>query len=327
MLKKTLLYASREKFAEVPMQYLSTHHHLRQRMTTTIHTIGAVASLISLALFAAAIPRWNANFFHNKGPNKGDWTDGMPIGPLLVALIYHASVLTHTVGRIPQRKATPTTQAPIPLTLSRRSLVIHNILPTMILLSLAPSLFLAGYGGLFRFWRPAVRTQSGLLTCNMLNLFAKDCQPILYTVGRLQIAGIVFGCLVWMVHFVLLLVALRDLRRQRLITSLQREKLAHFEMGGSLSGDGHGRSHSSRRGKGLDARSGSESGHALPSTSTHTKVMHGKWHQYKSTIKPSSKTHSTGPTGAGVETNTAYKANNRRYPVQPPARSYSRSSR
>ncbi|KAJ9614170.1 hypothetical protein H2200_002306 [Cladophialophora chaetospira] len=39
----------------------------------------------------------------------------------------------------------------------------------------------------------------------MLNIFARECEPTLYDIGNLQIAGITFGTLVWMTHFTLLL--------------------------------------------------------------------------------------------------------------------------
>lgn len=221
------------------------HQQLRRRFMTILHAAGLVGSLIAISLFAAAIPRWNANFFHNKGPNRGDWTDGMPLGPLVFAFLYHASVLVH--AQIQKSRGTDVSLGAT-ASLSPLSLIIHTAGPTVVLLSLFASLLLAAYGSLFRFWQPAVRTQNGLLICNMLNIFSKECQPTLYDIGNLQIAGIVFGILVWILHFTLLLVSLRNLRRTRLAKQLQREKIAQYARNERRSSRGSLRSHGSRGG-------------------------------------------------------------------------------
>ena len=230
----------------------SSHHRLRRRITTILHITSLVSSLIAISLFSAAVPRWNANFFHNTGPTRGDWTDAMPLGPLTFAVLYHCSVLGYHQAQ-KSRKFSSGASASAP-SLSRRSLLIHTTVPTLVLLSLLPSLFLAGYGSLFRYWQPAVRNQSGILVCSMLNVFAKECAPVLYLVGSLQIAGIVFGTLVWALHFTLLLVAFRNLRRYMLVKQLQREKLAQYaseeQRGQTSHSHGSGRGRRDRKGSG-----------------------------------------------------------------------------
>lgn len=221
------------------------HQRLRRRFMTILHATGLVGSLIAISLFAAAIPRWNANFFHNKGPNRGDWTDGMPLGPLVFAFLYHASVLIH--AQIQKSRGTDVSLGAT-ASLSQLSLIVHTAGPTLVLLSLFASLLLAIYGSLFRFWQPAVRTQNGLLICNMLNIFSRECQPTLYDIGSLQIAGIVFGILVWILHFTLLLISLRSLRRARLAKQLQREKIAQYARNERRSSRGSLRSDGSRGG-------------------------------------------------------------------------------
>ena len=156
-------------------------------------------SFVAIILFAAAIPKWNANFFHNKGPMRGDWTDGISIGPLLFIFLFSILSIIHFFSR----------QKPMP---PRVCVVTFSL----ILLSLAPSLFLAGHGSLFQHWREsAVRSQNGGLVCNLLNIFSRECEPILYSVGELQIGGIVFGSLVWVLVFVLLLVSIYETRAQK----------------------------------------------------------------------------------------------------------------
>ncbi|EXJ92997.1 hypothetical protein A1O3_01553 [Capronia epimyces CBS 606.96] len=202
----------------------SRHHRLHRRIISALHIGGLLASLIATALFSAAIPKWNANFFHNTGPSSGDWTDGMPLGPLTFSFLYHAIVLIHARIRSVRHSSM---QSPMPSP-SPRWIFVHITVLVLVLLSLLPALFLAGYGALFRVWRPAIRTQSGILVCNMMNVFSHECEPVLYYIGNLQIGGIVFGALVGAVHFILLLDALRGLRRHMLVKQLQREKLAHY---------------------------------------------------------------------------------------------------
>ncbi|EXJ54132.1 hypothetical protein A1O7_09469 [Cladophialophora yegresii CBS 114405] len=239
----------------------TAHERLRRRFITILHGASWLASLIAISLFAAAIPAWNKNFFHSTGPNRGDWTDGMSLGPLTFAMLYHAVVLIRGRMRKAQRSDVSTSYCP---SLSQPSLIIHITVPCLVLLSLLPALFLAAYGSLFRFWQPAKRTQSGILVCNMLNIFARECEPTLYDIGSLQIAGITFGILVWIFHFALLLVGLRQLRRARLAKQLQREKMAQYARGEERS------SRRSRRGY----------GRAKGSTDRDGAGDHGAWHQH-----------------------------------------------
>ncbi|KAK5267295.1 hypothetical protein LTR99_006482 [Exophiala xenobiotica] len=215
----------------------SPSQRFRAYLTTILHSASLLFSLLSVSLFSAAIPRWNANFFHNTGPSRGDWTDGMPLGPLVFALLYHAGTLLYhsysyhsRIGTLRRPSNTPQNNNTNTTLTSRRTLLLNTTISTLILITLFPSLILAGYGSLFRFWRPAMRsTQSGSIPCNtMLNVFSRQCQPVLYSVGNLQLAGIVFGCMVWICHFALLLISLRNLRRHSLIKKVQNEKWTQF---------------------------------------------------------------------------------------------------
>ncbi len=221
---------------------LSPAKRFRKSLTTVLHIASLVFTFLSMSLFAAAIPRWNANFFHNTGPSRGDWTDGMPLGPLVFALLYHTGTLIHSRSIQKIRPSNTNNTLPNNTLTSRRTLLIDAAVSSLILVTLFPSLFLAGYGSLFRFWRPAMRTQSGGVPCTMLNVFSRECQPVLYSVGNLQLAGIVFGCTVWMCHFALLLVTLRNVRRHSLIKKVQSEKWTQFTNSSSSSDGGSTRS-------------------------------------------------------------------------------------
>ena len=171
----------------------------RWRLKLGLHAATILLAFLGTVLFAAAIPKWDSNFFHNKGPMRGDWTDGMSLGPLVFTILFSILSIIHFFSR----------QKPMPPKVS-------VVLFTLVLVTLAPSLFIAGHGSLFRHWRnSAVRNQSGTLNCNMLNIFSRECEPILYAVGELQIGGIVFGSLVWISVFLLLLVAIYETRAEK----------------------------------------------------------------------------------------------------------------
>jgi hypothetical protein len=171
----------------------------RWRLKLGLSIAAVIFSLISILLFAAAIPQWNANFFHSKGPTRGDWTDGMSIGPLLFTVFFGIS---SNVFFFFAKKAVPTKVSILTLSL--------------ILLTLTPSLFLAGHGSLFLHWRPsAVRNRNGILNCNALNIFTRECEPTMYTIGELQIGAIVVGSLAWAMVFVLFLVSIYELRANK----------------------------------------------------------------------------------------------------------------
>lgn len=287
MLAKTLILTSMYP-TDLPSPNVSAPRRSRRRLTTILHITSLFASVVAISLFAAAIPRWNANFFHNKGPQGGDWTDGMPLGPLAFAFLYHTIALIH--ARISKtRRASLGSLASLP----RRTLLIHAAVSILVLLSLLPSLFLAGYGSLFRLWRPAIRTQSGLVVCTLVNILTPECEPVLYNVGNLQLAGIVFGALVWLSHFALLLVALRNLRRHSLIRQIQDEKLGHFG-GGESSRSRRTLSHGSRRGHG--SRKGS--GRSLSGSGAH--LGRYQTHHDQSTLAREGSLPRSGPRAAAL---------------------------
>ena len=217
----------------------------RWKLKTSLHMLTLIACIVSISLFAHAIPLWNANFFHNRGPNRGDWTDGISLGPLTFTFVATLLALFYTI--IKKHPCPPKTTVTITI---------------LIMLSLAPALVLAGHGSLFKHWRPpAVRSQNGILRCNLINIFTRDCEPILYKVGELQIGAIAFGAMTWVLVFITFLVSLYEHRAaqvgearrkhhrglRRLILLVAGQKRHHgVEKGGSWHGNERARAHSSR---------------------------------------------------------------------------------
>ena len=193
----------------------------RWRLKLGLHASTILITFLGIVLFSAAIPQWNANFFHNKGPSRGDWTDGMCIGPLAFTFLFSILSIIHFFSR----------QKPMPPK-------VCIVVLALTLLSLGPALFLAGHGSLFRHWQnSAVRGQNGGLVCNMLNIFSRECEPILYSVGELQIGGMIFGSLVWTLVLVHLLISVCEARTERVTKPRlpRRLTLNHLEHGERLS--------------------------------------------------------------------------------------------
>ena len=215
----------------------------RWKLKTVLHSLTLLSSLAAITLFALSIPLWNANFFHNRGPNRGDWTDGISLGPLGFCSIVSSLSLAYTLAK----------RRPCPPKVTVATAV-------LILLSLAPALVLAGYGSLFKYWRPpAVRPPSGILKCNLTNILTRNCEPILYRVGELQIGGIIFGTITWLLIFITFIVSLyehrtshvqdaqrgreRGLKRLTLMVGGQRYH-KNVEMGAQWAGSGSSHVHS-----------------------------------------------------------------------------------
>lgn len=47
-----------------------------------LRSFAALLALIGMSALAAAIPPWNAHFFHSEGATQGDWQDGLVIAPV-----------------------------------------------------------------------------------------------------------------------------------------------------------------------------------------------------------------------------------------------------
>ena len=57
---------------------------------------------------------------------------------------------------------------------------------------LVPSIVFTSAGGIFWNWAPAVPTQDGTVDCGFyFNQWSRECVPVAYTIGHMEIAGIV----------------------------------------------------------------------------------------------------------------------------------------
>lgn len=181
----------------------------RWRSRSILHLLNLNFSLVAIILFAATIPMWDRNFFHASGPSRGDWTDGFPIAPLGVAFIFSAVSITSTFVR---RQRIP------PLA----SIITY----VFILILLLVATVFCGVGSVFPYWQPdATVNQNGVVICNALNMFTRECEPMIYQIGGLQIAGIVFCILVWLNTTLLIVITIQEWRLMKATRRHQLRKL------------------------------------------------------------------------------------------------------
>lgn len=182
-------------------------HKLDRRWKTRLNLriSSLFLTLLSTIAFAASIPTWQSSFFHASGPIRGDWTDGLTLLPLSLILFTDVLIISHTV-----RLCHP----PSPLVVAT--------VEAIILLLLTAALTLAVLGSLFIHFSAAVPETTGVISCPALqNMLSRECSPMLYTVGSLQLLGVVFGWLVWILHLSMAIWGAIDVRRNKQRTTLE----------------------------------------------------------------------------------------------------------
>lgn len=175
----------------------------RWKARLNLRITSLIFAILSTIAFSASIPTWQASFFHASGPIHGDWSDGLVLAPLAIVLFVDVYAISHTIRlcRPPHAKQT-------------------TVIESLILLLLTPALILSVLGSLFIHFSAAVRDSNGAITCSAFsNFLSRECSPSLYTVGSLQLLGVVFGCIVWILHVSIALWGAMDVWRNRRIST------------------------------------------------------------------------------------------------------------
>ncbi|KAL1845469.1 hypothetical protein Plec18167_008895 [Paecilomyces lecythidis] len=150
---------------------------------TLLRFVTAHFALLGAILLAAAINPWQENFFHSTG-SPGDWQDGFPIAPLLLSFLFNIMNSFYVF-----KTATPF-----------RGLV-TGIFDFLVWAILIPAVTFSAWAGVFNIWKQPTMAMSGsMVICDSgMNMFSKECNPELYKIGSLELAGIVFSILVWFI--------------------------------------------------------------------------------------------------------------------------------
>ncbi|KAI9926655.1 hypothetical protein ASPWEDRAFT_177335 [Aspergillus wentii DTO 134E9] len=139
----------------------------------------ALMAIIGLALFGAAIKPWGENFEHVRGTVKGDWQDALALCSLLLSFLYNTLSIPWVFWH-----ARP----------------VHPLLDCnadfTVWITLGVGVVFAGWGGAFNLWHSI--TSSDEIRC-------VGCSPVLYEIGRLELAGLCFGIIVWTMTTLLLI--------------------------------------------------------------------------------------------------------------------------
>lgn len=73
--------------------------------------------------------------------------------------------------------------------------LLHTVPDFLIWGLLIPAITFATWGGSFQSWRS--EPTRGVSFCSGMNAFSRECFPALYTIGALELAAVVFACIVW----------------------------------------------------------------------------------------------------------------------------------
>jgi len=160
----------------------------RWLVKSILRAVAAVFALIGFSVFAAAIPKWDENFYWaGDVPSMGDWQDGLPCGVLVVSFCYSCVMLFFMLSR---------------------KMAINPIIPLVVDLlvwvALVAAITYSAGLGLFDFWNTTIEEADGPYYWGVIK-----------SIGSLELAGVVFACLVWAIHFTLFVLACIDTHKWR----------------------------------------------------------------------------------------------------------------
>ncbi|SLM39442.1 hypothetical protein LPUS_09976 [Lasallia pustulata] len=164
----------------------------------TLRAAATFFAFFGMTLFAVATSLTNKNFINLSG--GGDWTDGMTLAPITLSFLYNPIVISI-------------------LLFVRRGRTIHpawHVVMDLIIWGLCvPCIVFSVDGGLFWAWVPTQYSDDGTVNCDFYNWLSRPCLPVLYTIGGLEIAGIVFLFLIFVLHLTLFVFACIDTKKWR----------------------------------------------------------------------------------------------------------------
>ncbi|KAL9004649.1 MAG: hypothetical protein Q9188_002540 [Gyalolechia gomerana] len=149
-----------------------------------LQAICAFLAFPALILFADATALTNKYF---SSPH-GDWTDWMPLFPVLISLIYNPLALALLIFPYGHKPTHPGWDVGVYL------LIWALGIPSIV--------FCVGWGW-FWWWQPVLVKSHHYIPCNQWNYWSEPCNPVIYTAGKIQIAANVFLALLIILSFTL----------------------------------------------------------------------------------------------------------------------------
>jgi hypothetical protein len=163
----------------------------RWRAKCILRTLATVFSLIGFSLFAAAVPKWDADFYWGGGPNRGDWQDGFPIAVVCTHNITNLSLsLSLQANGFPQLVFAFLYNIVMIFQMLHRKTYVMPLVPLIVDFlvwgALVPAITFSAGLGLFEFWHNNVEEDGGPLLWHVLK-----------QIGGLELAAVIFACFVW----------------------------------------------------------------------------------------------------------------------------------
>ncbi|KAL9099397.1 MAG: hypothetical protein Q9163_005095 [Psora crenata] len=172
-----------------------------------MRAVAAFLSFIGTIIFAVTISISKQNY------GGSDWVDGMPIAPLLLSLVYNPTLVFLTLYY-------------------RHGKSIHpgfSVTADLVIWGLAvPAIVFSVGVGWFWWWQPVITQYGDYIPCDEYNFWSRHCNPLIYTLGNMEIAANVFLALVLILHFVLFVfacIACHKWRMARKKESVQRRNI------------------------------------------------------------------------------------------------------
>ncbi|KAL8943833.1 MAG: hypothetical protein Q9216_000826 [Gyalolechia sp. 2 TL-2023] len=161
-----------------PLFPAETRRRLREEnprwyIKATLQAVCAFLAFPALVLFAHATALTNRHF---SSPH-GDWTDWMPLFPVLISLIYNPIALALPIFRYGHKSIHPGWDVGVYLFVWALGI---------------PSMYFCIRWGWFWWWQPVFLKFNDFIPCNQWNYWSEPCNPVIYTAGKIEIAANVF---------------------------------------------------------------------------------------------------------------------------------------
>ncbi|KAL8898178.1 MAG: hypothetical protein Q9192_002206 [Flavoplaca navasiana] len=179
-------------------------HDPKWHVKAILQLICTILAFNALILFADATAITNKYYV----TAYNNWSDWMPLFPVLISLIYNPVTFLLVLLR-------------------RRGKPIHpgwHVGFHFLIWALGiPSIVFSVGWGWFWWWQPVYyRYRNGSIPCRGYNFWSEPCQPAIYTVGRIEIAANVFLGLLIIFEFTLFFLACVALHKHRKATRQSR---------------------------------------------------------------------------------------------------------
>ncbi|KAL9126820.1 MAG: hypothetical protein Q9217_004194 [Psora testacea] len=184
-------------------------HDPRWAIKFGMRAAAAFFSLIGMIIFAVTVSLSKQNYGGN------DWVDGMPIAPLLISLLYNPILFFLTLYDRHGKPIHPGFSVTVDL---------------FIWVLAVPAMVFSVGVGWFWWWQPVIIQLDDYIPCNAFNYWTYYCNPLIYTLGKMEIAANVFLGLVLILHFVLFVFACIACHKWRMARKRERIQRRNIEL-------------------------------------------------------------------------------------------------